>query len=620
MRFPPFCLLLPGKSPNKAVAKKSARRLNPEVGAPRIERLEARIALSVTVKVANNNIFISGDGADNHVAVFQDAIRRLFIYGDTATAIAGDGTVAGAIADTNAGGGREFDPGQFTNIYINMGAGSDDVEIAGLQSTDVGLLSINTGDGGDSVTVSQSTFAGSPDIFFGFNATTGPVTITSGNGANHVSVNALTAPSLAVTTGAGIDTINIAINDDVSINAGDLLINTGDGTNSVLFGPNHNTAVTGQLSLHTGANNDTITIDSVIANSLVAQTGAGTDAITLSSNVGNTIHGDATLGGGAGAKTFTVGSANNKPTTIDGSFNIVTEGDSNLVTLNFLQVGNTRGSLGISAPTGNATVTLASLGDVNVVNGSASIDTGDVNTPNAVSIGSSHSVLVSGDLSVHTGAGADTVTLDSLTTSGLSVNTGDGTDGINVAQSGAVTVHGDAILQGGAAKKTILVGSTNHPTVIDGDMAITLGAGSDAVTLDFLTVGNVQGSLNISTGLGDDVVKLAAAGDVSVPHGSVTIDAGDASTIDSVTIGSANHAVTISGDLAIHTGSGDDAVILDSLTVGSTLGSLTIDTGTGGDTITLAGNGNITVAHGSVSIDTGDGISDAVLIGVQTTV
>src|SRR5262249_31707208 len=87
----------------------------------RFEPLENRRMLTVTVKVANNDIFISGDGANNGIAVFEDAIRRLFIYGDVATAIAGDGTVAGAIADTNAGGGREFDPGQYTNIFVNMG-------------------------------------------------------------------------------------------------------------------------------------------------------------------------------------------------------------------------------------------------------------------------------------------------------------------------------------------------------------------------------------------------------------------------------------------------------------------------------------------------------------------
>src|SRR4029079_18358597 len=172
-----------------------------------LEPLEGRRLMTVTVKAANGDIFISGDSANNGVAVFQDAIRRLFIYGDTATAIAGDGTVAGAISDTNAGGGREFDPGAFDNIFINMGAGNDLVQVAGLQTTDVGSLQINSGNAttGDVVSIGQSTFAGSPDIFFGFSAVTNSVSIMTGSGNDTVNIDALTTPSLSVNTGAGAD-------------------------------------------------------------------------------------------------------------------------------------------------------------------------------------------------------------------------------------------------------------------------------------------------------------------------------------------------------------------------------------------------------------------------------
>src|SRR6478609_2096491 len=197
-------------------SKKSAFNRKTASRKARFESLEDRRMLTVTVKAVNNDIFISGDGANNGIAVFQDAIRRLFIYGDVATAIAGDGTVAGAIADTNAGGGREFDPGQFTNIFINMGSGNDLVQIAGLQSTDVGQLDIKTGDasGGDNVSIGQSTFAGRPDIFFGFNAVTKGISITGGNGNDVISVNALTAPSLSISGGALPDVINIATSDN----------------------------------------------------------------------------------------------------------------------------------------------------------------------------------------------------------------------------------------------------------------------------------------------------------------------------------------------------------------------------------------------------------------------
>ena len=412
--------------------------------ATRIEALESRIALSVTIKVAAQDIFISGDNTANHIALFQDGGGNLFIYGDTSTAIAGDGVVSAAVPDTNAGGGREFNSGLFKNLYVSMGSGDDTVNVAGLRAGDVASLTINTGGAttGDTVVFSSTTFVGIPDTSWGPNAVAGPVTILTGNGANTVTLHDLTANSLNVTTGSGNDTINLAT-------AGGLII-----------------------------------------------------------------HGNATIDAGDGSNTITA-----------------------------------------AAGAGNNTTT------------------------------------VDGHLSLRTGSGSDTVSLDALTAGSLSISTGAGTDSINLSQNSAMTIHGDAFIQGDAAKKTILVGSINHATVIDGNLNITLGSGSDSVTLDFLTVGNVKGGLNISTGLGDDVVKVASTGDVSVPHGSVTIDTGDASTIDSVTVGAANHTVAISGDLAIRTGSGDDAVILDSLTVGNTFGSLTISTGTGNDTITLAANG-----------------------------
>ena len=621
MRFPFFSTPLSKKSSQVVTTKKIARKRTLIDCTSGIERLEARIAPAATVKVANQDIFISGDGANNGISVFEDGAGRLFIYGNAATAINGDGVVSGVILDTNAGGGREFDNGLFKNIYINMGAGNDDVEIAGIRSGDVSILSINTGNSttGDVISVAQSTFAGNPDTVFGVNATSGPVTIIAGNGPNSISVNALTAPSLSILTGTGADTINIAKTDDVSVNSGNFLIDAGDGANAVAFGPNHNTIVSGQLNLHTGAGSDNVAIDSLTANSLVVQTGAGTDTVTMTANTPNTIHGDVTLGGGAGAKTFTVGSANQKFTTVDGSFSIVSNGDTNSITIDALKAGNVLGSLSISAPTGNATITLASLSGDTVTNGDVSIDTGDLNTANTVSIGSGHSLSVSGNVSVHTGAGSDSVSLDSLTANGLNVNTGAGSDSVNVAQSAGVTIHGDTFLQGGAGSKTILVGSASNPVSVDGNLNITTGSGNDSVTLNFLTVGAVKGNLTVSTDLGDDTVKLATTGDVVVPHGSATIDTGDATTIDSVTVGT-THSVTISGDLAIHTGSGDDAVILDSLTVGSTFGSLTINTGVGDDTITIAGSANVSVPNGSVFIDTGDGVSDTVLVGAGHTV
>ena len=116
---------------------KSAFGRNQTSRKARFEALENRRLLTVTVKAVNQDIFISGDSNGNKLAVFQDAGGSLFIYGDENTTIAGDGVVSATIPDTNPGGGRVFNSGLFKNIFINMGSGSDVVQIAGLRGADV---------------------------------------------------------------------------------------------------------------------------------------------------------------------------------------------------------------------------------------------------------------------------------------------------------------------------------------------------------------------------------------------------------------------------------------------------------------------------------------------------
>jgi hypothetical protein len=109
-----------------------------------LEKLEQRLTLSVTVKAVNGSILISGDSANDRVSIIEDGGGNLFIYGDVNTSISGDGVVAAVIPDTNAGGGREFNNGLFSHLFINLGDGNDSLEIAGLRSTDVQSLTINT--------------------------------------------------------------------------------------------------------------------------------------------------------------------------------------------------------------------------------------------------------------------------------------------------------------------------------------------------------------------------------------------------------------------------------------------------------------------------------------------
>ncbi len=133
---------------------------------------------------------------------------------------------------------------------------------------------------------------------------------------------------------------------------------------------------------------------------------------------------------------------------------------------------------------------------------------------------------------------------------------------------------------------------------------MTTGAGSDTVTIlaltadsanldagdagaagvDMVNVGtssvavSITHGLTIATGDGDDVITL----DNLTTADSVSINAGGATNIDTVTVGDLA-TVTVTGDLDITTDTGADSVSVNQTTVGA----LNVDTGDAADTITV---------------------------------
>ncbi len=237
-----------------------------------LEKLEPRIVLSVTIKAVNGDIFISGDAGNDHLSIFEDGAGRLFIYGDVNTALAGDGAVSGVIGDTNAGGGREFDNGLFHRIFVSTGDGDDTVEFAGLKSSDISSLSVDTGNAttSDTVQFQQTTFAGNPDANFGIVGVAGPIHITTGNGSDQVRISDVTTPALSIATGSNNDTVTLADIGALGVN-GSTAIDGGDGGDTLIVG-----GANQHLDLHTltnlqlaklegfdltGTGNNTLTID-----------------------------------------------------------------------------------------------------------------------------------------------------------------------------------------------------------------------------------------------------------------------------------------------------------------------------------------------------------------------
>ena len=216
-----------------------------------------------------------------------------------------------------------------------------------------------------------------------------------------------------------------------------------------------------------------------------------------------------------------------------------------------------------------------------MANGSVSIGTGD-GISDAVLIGTAHSVTISGDLSIDTGDGNDTVTIDQLACTNLDVHTNGGSDTVTVAGADSVTVNGNATIETGdvtTGGDVVHVGG--GATVSVGKiLAVTLGSGDDTFSLDHV---NSAGGVLLDGGTGDNTIKV----------GSVA-------------------AVAVANLLSIQTGAGNDSLNTSSLTTGS----LAIDTGLGVDAASLqhlnvAGSASILVAdHDHTFALAGEAISD----------
>jgi hypothetical protein len=591
----------------------------------RFEALENRRLLTVTVKAANQDIFISGDNANNQLAVFEDGAGRLFIYGGTGTAIAGDGVVSGVIPDTNAGGGREFDNGLFKNIFINMGSGDDLVQFAGLRASDINFVDVKTGDapGADIVSFGQTTFAGNPDTAFGINATSKAVSITTGNGNDTVTVDALTAPSLSITTGAGNDNVGIAQNDNVVVN-GDVSISVGDGTNSVLGATNsHTFVVDGGLNISSGSGDDSVTLDGVtvgnVAGNLNIQTGAGDDTVSLGTTGPVSVsHGSLSIDAGDSTTRDTVTVGAGAAVTVSGN-TAITSGSGNTLDnqLNIDSLITT--NLSVNAGSAADSIKIAQNGDVSI-HGDLSLNAG--NGGNFVAVGaSSASLSVNGNVSIVTGSGNDDVVLNNLTVGNvlgdLTIQTGASDDTINVGSTDAVVVSNGSlkIATGDAtAQDTVNIG-IGAAVTLSGNTAIVTGNGNDVVNVQSLSASSVA----VNTGAGNDQVTLnhvTSSGYISANLGSATntlILSNSTAQAVTVTGGAGADTTNFDADtfvsLTLNAGNGKNVIHLKNSTISQ---ATSLTTGTGADQVFLAG-----VHAEALAIYTGDG-NDKVSIGSAT--
>lgn len=500
---------------------------------PRLETLTDRIAPAVTAAVNGGVLTVQATGAaaDDEMTVLPlDFPGRFRVTGTGGTVV--NGTANGTL-----------DALGVNSIRFDLGDGDDLVTMDNILlpggitfrgGNGANFFALRTSRIGGSVSVTHQNNDADTDVT-GILSTTvnGNVIVSNGTGAaSGTFLGASIQGNLSYTTpGSGTDTV-LATGLNVG---GNITLALGDGANS--FTGETLPVEAGGRFRYTG--------------------GAGVDVVALRS--------DTTFGASA---TISLG---------EGANNIGFSGDMGLF------VGS---RLRVTAGAGNDVISLVPTGAR--VTKAASFSLGDGNNiflTNDFRMGS---------LSLITGGGNDTATLDDLIVVGAAnLNLGPGTNTVELASTGASTaassVGGAFTLSSGVGADTIRVG-VNFPFHVVGAARFTTGtaAGVNGNDLVFISRSLFASGLAIVTGSGNDVVQLALLGSIGVA-GRLGVNGGAGN--DDVSVGTFNDAARAVRVTAVPSfvGGGGDADILRLFGQGNLLGPPGVNVLPTGPALTAAG-------------------------------
>ena len=513
----------------------------------------------------------------------------------------GDDTIT--VTGTPVGGALSLLGGSGDDAFsINTPVNPATLQVAG--GSGANTLTVTTTDGDDTVSLGSGAVdvAGSTSIQY---TQIGALNLLTLGGADTVTITGTSAALTSVDTGGGADTVN------ANGNAAALQIATGDGNDVVNL-----RAAGAPVSIDLGADDDSLRLSSTAP-------GAGGTLASILAQV--------ELTGGAGSDQLVV-DASGAATDLVGTVNATSI------------VGLGMGVAGTVAYSAFETfdLTLGSGNDVLAIGGT----------------------MADGATSVHTGAGADHVTIDAVA-GALALDTGTGADTIDVNVTresdddvvpvsriaGALSIDGgnDGDVLNVVSASPSNLSATITATTVTGlgmdagigytaieALNITLGSGNDTVSVVSTHVGTTT---MLNTGDGADKVNVASIGDAT------TIDAGSGD--DTVNVGSnapgtggnvnaIGALLTVDGEGGIDTlnvdDSGDAAANTGTLT-GTTLTglgmaggigyaafeALNIALGSGGDTFTIAStHAGTTTLNTNAGADTVDVVATAGVTTVDT--
>ena len=535
-------------------------------------------------------LFTNG-GADNDLFV----IRTFVLLDQTTTVSGGDGT-------------DQIEYAQDAPVSIDGGAGTDTVVIFGTEDD-------------DTFTITPTTVTGA-----GLQVTMTNIEIVRIDAlqGNDTFIVEGTAPTVSTYLygGLGSDTFDIGLNGDVSQIQGALYVSGGDDPQAppayatpillpgehtsplpVLSNPNLNmieanqvdtlnvndggvtsgqtgeltsSSVTGlgmdsagivyseieAVNVTLGSGDDSFAIESTIAGTTVLDAGAGNDSVSVVSIAGPTA-----VEGGAGNDTITVSNA--AETTAGIASLLAVDGGSGTDTLVVDDSGNTADTLGTLTQTSLTGLDMVGAGDVQVYS---------VTPTTAFSI-SLAGFGTTPTLAFGATAAAVQAALQNLMFPGATC----GTLGTSrCAQSVFVWQFGGDYLVGfegevGAAPPALTSTATDLPRT-DGinyydveSLSIGLGSGNDR-----FNVRGTSASTSLNTGAGDDVVYVSDSANLGLLPSAAAAETGDLAALQSVVLYG-----TLTEDNLTFTGTLDEIQ-----------GALTIDEGTGSNTLAVSDRGD----------------------------
>ena len=523
-------------------------------------------ATTGTLTIASGNgedVYSDASSLTAHITgVSGGNFEHLVVGSGTATAQVND-TITDATVDLTAS-------------TVTEGAGASYVFTATLSDASQGVTTIHTDQG---------------DISIADGATTGTLTIASGNGEDVYSdASSLTAHITGVSGGnfehlvVGSGTATAQVNDTITDATVDLTASTvteGAGA-SYVFTATLSDASQGVTTIHTDQGDISIA-DGATTGTLTIASGNGEDVYTDASSL--TAHITGVSGGNFESLSVGSGTATAQvtdtvtPATVDLTASTVNEGSGAsyvfTATLSNASEGVTtihtdQGDISIADGATTGTLTIASGNGEDVYTDASSL--------------TAHITGVSGgnfeSLSVGTGTATanvtDTVTPATVDLTASTVNEGSGasyvfTATLSNASEGVTTIHtdqGDISIADGATTGTLTIASGNGEDVYTDASSLTAHiTGVSGGNFELLSVGTGTATAQVTDTVTPATVDLTAS--------TVTEGAG-ASYVFTATLSDASQGVT-----TIHTDQGDI-----SIADGATTGTLTIASGNGEDVYT----------------------------------